>query len=113
MLQQPYPLSARESTSGMPPGLVALDNAPSLRRREWIRGEPGEDIPQQYTTINRCLTPVTPRHEKMRLDPSLNLTLEGSLNDLPAAVGNTEEIRKTEQKHAPEKTTRSPFRRYN
>ena len=41
MLQQPYPLSARESTSGMTPSLVALDDAPLLRRREWIRGEPG------------------------------------------------------------------------
>ena len=39
----------------------------------------------------------------MRLDPSLNLTLEGSLNDLPAAVGNIEETREREQKHAPER----------
>ena len=49
------------------------------------------------------MTPVTPRHEKMRLDSSLNLTLEGSLNDLLAAVGNTEEIREREQKHASER----------
>ena len=98
MLQQPYSLSTRESTSGMTPSLVALDDAPSLRRREWIRGEPGEDIPRQYTTISGHLTPVTPKHEKMRLDPSLNLTPEGSLNDLPAAVGNTEETREREQK---------------
>ena len=35
----------------------------------------------------------------MRLDPSLNITLEGSLNDLSAAVGNTEETREREQKH--------------
>ena len=45
MLQQPYSLSARESTSGMTPSLMALDDVPSLRQREWIRGEPGEDIP--------------------------------------------------------------------
>ena len=31
MLQQPYSLSARESTSGMTPSLVALDGVPSLR----------------------------------------------------------------------------------
>ena len=31
MLQQPYSLSARESTSGMTPSLVALDDVPSLR----------------------------------------------------------------------------------
>ena len=103
MLQQPYSLSARESTSGMTPSLVALDDVPSLRQREWKRGEPGEDIPQQYTTISRHLTPVTPRHDKMRLEPSLNLTPDGSLNDLPAAMGNTKETREREQKHAPER----------
>ena len=32
----------------------------------------------------------------MRLDPSLNLTLEGSLGDLLAALGNTEEARERE-----------------
>ena len=47
--------------------------------------------------------PDTPRHEKKRLDPSLNLTLEGSLSDLPAAVGNTEETREREQKQVPER----------
>ena len=113
MLQQPYSLSARESTSGMTPSLVALGDVPSLRQREWIRGEPGEDIPQQYTTISRHLTPVTPRHEKMRLDPSLNLTPEGSLNDLPATVGNIEETRERTKTCSRGKTTRSPFSKYN
>ena len=32
----------------------------------------------------------------MRLDPSLNITLEGSLGDLPTAVDNTEEARERE-----------------
>ena len=36
---------------------------------------------------------TTPRHEDMRLDPSLNVTPEGSLGDLPAAVGHVEEDR--------------------
>ena len=49
------------------------------------------------------MTPVTPRHEKMRLDLSLNLTPEGYLNNLPAAVGNIEETREREQRHAPER----------
>ena len=40
MLQQPNSISAQESTSGMTPSLAALDDAPSLRRKEWIRGEP-------------------------------------------------------------------------
>ena len=29
----------------------------------------------------------------MRLDPTLNVTLEGSLNNLPAVVGDMEEAR--------------------
>ena len=39
------------------------------------------------------MTPTTPRHEDMRLDPTLNVTPEGSLVDLPAAVGNMTEDR--------------------
>ena len=59
-----------------------MDDAPSLRQREWIQGEPGENVPQQYSSISGCLTPTTPRHEDMRLDLSLNVTPEGSLADL-------------------------------
>ena len=32
------------------------------------------------------MTPTTPRCEDMRLEPSLNVTPEGSLVDIPAAV---------------------------
>ena len=91
LLQQPSLISTQETTSGITPSLVALDDPPSLRQREWIQGEPGEDVPQQYTSIGGCLTPTTPRREDMRLDPSLNVTPEGSLSDLPIAVGNVTE----------------------
>ena len=37
--------------------------------------------------------PTTSRHEDMRLDPSLNVTPEGSLGDLPSAVDHAEEDR--------------------
>ena len=36
--------------------------------------------------MSGCLTPTIPRREDMRLEPSLNVTLEGSLVDIPAAV---------------------------
>ena len=72
ILQQPNSISAQGSTSGMTPSLAALDDVPSLRQKEWIRGEPGEDVPHQYTTISRLLTPTTLKSEDMRLDPSLN-----------------------------------------
>ena len=82
----------QRTTSGITPSLAALD-VTSLRQRELIRSEPGEDVPQQYSSISGHLMPTTPRHEDMRLDPSLNLTPEGSLGDLLAAVGNMEEVR--------------------
>ena len=45
----------------------------------------------------------------MRLDPSLNLTLEGSLGDLPATVGNTEEAREREYQVPEERPQGTPF----
>ena len=66
-----------------------------MRWREWIRGEPGEDVPQQYSTISGHLTPTSPRPEDMKLDPSLNVLPEGPLGDLLTAV-NTEEARERE-----------------
>ena len=36
LLQQPSLVSTQETTSGITPSLVALDDAPSLRQREWI-----------------------------------------------------------------------------
>ena len=63
-----------------------MDDAPSLKQRERIQSEPGEDIPHQYTNIDGCLTPNMPKGEDMRLEPSLNVTPEGSLADIPTVV---------------------------
>ena len=65
-------------------------------------------MPQQYCTISRHLTPTSPRPEDMRLDPSLNVTLEGSLGDLPTAV-NTEEAREIEHQVPEERPQGAPF----
>ena len=43
--QQSSLISVHETTSGMTPSLATLDDAPSLRQREWIQGELGEDVP--------------------------------------------------------------------
>ena len=65
-------------------------------------------MPQQHSTISGHLTPTSPRHEDMRLDPSLNVMPEGSLGDLPNAV-NTEETREREH-HVPEERSQdTPF----
>ena len=39
-------------TSEITPSLAALDDAQALRRKEWKRGEPGEDMPRQYSTVS-------------------------------------------------------------
>ena len=73
------------------------------------RGEPGEDTPQQYSSISGHLTATSPRHEDMRLDPSLNVTLEGSLGNLSTAVGNIEEAREREHPVPEERPQGAPF----
>ena len=77
--------------------LSAEDDTQALRRREWRRGEPSEDIPRQYSTMCRHLTPTQPRHEDMRMDSTLNVTPEGSLNDLPSATRGDVGFRKEQQ----------------
>ena len=83
LLQQPHLIPTHEGASGITPSLAALDDATSLKQREWIRSEPGEDTPHQYSNIDGCLTPHTPRGEDMKLEPSLNKAPEGSLVDIP------------------------------
>ena len=43
------------------------------------------------------LTPTQPRHEDMRMDSTLDVTLEGSLSDLPAAIGGAGNSRREQQ----------------
>ena len=86
-------LSTWEPTSGVTPSLAALDDALALRGKEWKRGEPGEDVPRQYSTVSGHLMPTPPTHEDMRMDSTLDVTPDEYLNDLPAAVGGVEEAR--------------------
>ena len=86
LLQQPRLVPTHDSASGITPSLAALDDATSLKQREWIRSEPGEDIPRQYSSIEGCLTLHIPRSEDMKLEHSFNVTPEGSLVDIPTVV---------------------------
>ena len=89
LLQQPKLITTHDGASGMTPSLAALDDATCLRQREWIRCEPGEDTPWQYFSIEGRLTPHTPRSEDMELEPTINITPEGSLADIPTVVKRT------------------------
>ena len=86
LLQQPRPVLIHGSVSELTPSLTALDDATSLRQKEWIRSELGEDLPRQYSSIEGRLTPHTPRSEDMNLEQSLNITPEGSLRDIPTVI---------------------------
>ena len=87
-------LSIQEPTSKITPSLAAFDDAQVLKRKEWKRSEPGADMPQQYSTVCGHLTPTQPRHEDIRMNSTLDVTPEGSLSDLPAAVGGAEDSRR-------------------
>ena len=84
-------LPIQKPTSGITPSLATLDDVQALRRKEWKRGEPGKDMHRQYSTVSRHLTSTPPKHEDMRMDSTLDVTPEGSLSNLPAAVGGVEE----------------------
>ena len=81
----------------MTPSLVALEDASALKHKEWNRGEPGEDTPQMYSTIDGKLTPTAPVYEDMRTETPLNVMPEESLGGLPATMGGMEENNVTQQ----------------
>ena len=52
--------------------------------------------------------PTTPRHKDMTLDLSLNITPEGCLADLPAAVGHMAEYRERKNQFPEERPQGAP-----
>ena len=90
-------LCITQPTSKITPSLAALDDAQPLKCKEWKRGEPGEDMPWQYSTVCGHLTPTQPRHKDMRKDSTLDVTPERSLSDIPAAVGGAEDSRREQR----------------
>ena len=79
-------IATHDGASGITPSLAALDDATSLKQTGRVRNEFREDIPQQYSTIEGKLTPHMPLSEDMRLEPTLNVTPEGSLTDIPIVM---------------------------
>ena len=89
--------SSRVSATELTPSLVALEDASTLKRKEWNRGEPDIETPHIYSTIDGRLTPAVPAYEDMRTETPLNMTPEESLEGLSAAVGGTENERVIQQ----------------
>ena len=89
--------SSRVSATELTPSLVALEDASTLKRKEWDRGEPDIETPHMYSTIDGRLTPTAPVYEDMKTKTPLNVTPEESPGGLSAAVGGTENGRATQQ----------------
>ena len=49
--KKPRLIPTHGGTFGITPSLAALDDATSLKQREWIRSEPGEDTSWQYSSV--------------------------------------------------------------
>ena len=88
--------SSRVSATELTPSLVALEDASTMKKKEWNRGEPDIETPHMYSTIDGRLTPTVPAYEDMRTETPLNVTPEESLGGLSAAVGGTENDRATQ-----------------
>ena len=85
----------KEPSLGMTPSLAVLNDASALKQKEWNRGEPNEEM--LYSTIGTHLTPTAPVYDDVRTDSTLDVTPEGLLGDLPAAVEGIEERENTQQ----------------
>ena len=70
---------------------MALEDTSALKCKEWNRGEPGEDTPQMFSTIDGKLTPTAPVYEDMRTETPLNVTPEEWQDGLSGAMGGMEE----------------------
>ena len=82
--------SSRVSTSELTPSLVALEDASTLKRKEWDRDKPDIEKSPMFSTREGRLTPTAPTYEDMRIETSLSVTPEESLEGLSAAVGGIE-----------------------
>ena len=64
--------SSRVTASELTPSLVALEDASTLKRKEWHRGEPDIETPHMFSTIDGRLTPTAPTYEDMKMETPLS-----------------------------------------
>ena len=82
--------SSKDSASELTPSLVALEDASTLKGKEWERGKPDTEKPQIPPRKNGRLTPTVPTYEDIRMKTSLSVTPVDSLEDYSATVRGTE-----------------------
>ena len=57
--------SSRASATELTPSLVPLEDASTMKGKEWNRGEPNIETPHMYSNIDGKLTPTAPVYEDM------------------------------------------------
>ena len=82
--------SSRVSASELTPCLVALEDASTLKRKEWNRDKPDIEKRPMYSTKEGRLTPTVPAYEDMRTVTPFHVTPAESQKGLLAAVGGIE-----------------------
>ena len=82
--------SSRVSASELTPSLVALEDASTLKRKEWERDKPDIEKPHMFPTREGRLTPTAPAYEDMRTATPFHVTTVESQEGLSAAEGGEE-----------------------
>ena len=91
------PSSPRVSASELTPSLVALEDASTLKRKEWERNKSDIEKPHMFSTKEGRLTPTVPAYEDMRTATPFHGTTVESQEGLSAAEGGEEIERVTQQ----------------
>ena len=66
--------SSRVSASELTPSLMALEEASTLKGKEWNKGEPEKEKLHMYSTREGRLTPTAPAYEDMRMGTPFHVT---------------------------------------
>ena len=89
--------SPRVSASELTPSLVALEDASTLKGKEWERDKPDIEKSHMFSTKEGRLTPTAPAYEDMRTATPFHVTTVESQEGLSAAVGGTESEQVSQQ----------------
>ena len=89
--------SSRVSAPELTPSLVVLEDASTLKRKEWERDKPDIEKPHIFSTREGRLTPTAPAYEDMRTATPFHGTTVESQEGLSAAEGGEEMERITQQ----------------
>ena len=82
--------SSRVSAPELTPSLVVLEDASTLKRKEWERDKPDIEKPHIFSTREGRLTPTAPAYEDMRTANPFHGTTVESQEGLSAAEGGEE-----------------------